>query len=107
MSQQVLPPDPTRAQIYQNSNFIATKVLLPDGSVVDGLPVDVQGSIINLSDLVPYPKDEADCSYDVNMNLSQVDFYYQGVKVATLVLSYVSAGSPVSYYISKIKRTFP
>jgi len=35
----VLPPDEERAQIYKTKNFTEIKVLLPDGSVVDALPV--------------------------------------------------------------------
>lgn len=38
---QVLPPDEERAQIYKTKNFTEIKVLLPDGSVVDALPVDI------------------------------------------------------------------
>lgn len=38
---QVLPPDEERADIYKTKNFTEIKVLLPDGSVVDALPVDI------------------------------------------------------------------
>lgn len=38
---QVLPPDEERAQVYKTKNYTEIKVLLPDGSVVDALPVDV------------------------------------------------------------------
>jgi len=38
---QVLPPDEERAKVYQTKNFTEIKVLLPDGSVVDALPVDI------------------------------------------------------------------
>jgi hypothetical protein len=45
MSNQVLPPDAKRAQIYGGKNFNEVKYLMPDGSVLDALPVDIVSSV--------------------------------------------------------------
>jgi hypothetical protein len=36
---EVLPANPLRAKEYQVSNYVASKWLMPDGSVLEGIPV--------------------------------------------------------------------
>jgi len=102
---QVLPPNPDRALKYETSNFVAIKVLLPDGSVVDAIPVDVSGGVICLNSLIPFQFDSIALSYDGSMNLVGAAYKLAGLVVATLTLSYISVGSPASFYLVNIVRT--
>jgi len=105
MSNLIYPPDPGRAAKYVQANFIAIKVLLEDGSVRDGVPVDVSGGVIVLNNLIPSQYDSIALSYDGNMNLTGVVYKLVGVTVATLTLTYTSVGSPATFYLSNIVRS--
>jgi hypothetical protein len=86
-SDPVLPPDDARAKDYQVSNYVAIKVLNPDGSVSASFPTKVMNS------LVPEQYDYIECSY-TGSDMTGVVYKVggaSGVVVATLVLTYLDS----------------
>jgi len=86
---QVLPPDTDRALVYTTKNFTEIKTLLPDGSVVDRMPVDI------MNNLVPESYDEISLSY-TGGNLTGVVYKKSNATVATLLLGYDGSDNLIS-----------
>jgi hypothetical protein len=78
---EVLPPSAKRAGEYQAKNYTEVKVLLPDGSVLDVMPVQLMNA------LVPEQYDRIDLSY-TGSNITGVVYSLDGVVKTALSLSY-------------------
>jgi len=88
----ILPADAGRKKQYDNANWIPSKTLLPDGRVVDYLPVQ------NINALVPEPFTKIVGNY-TGTDLTQCLYYDGAVLVATVDITYITIGSD-SYFKS-------
>lgn len=84
---EILPTDPARIKEYETANWVPSKVLLPDGSVVDTLPVEVTIPPISVEEAV----------YDERMDdYSTVNVIYKG---------WAAPGSSESSSVWRIRKT--